>query len=485
MTIAQTSGTISGPEKALSEPSVAPLRYLVAATITGIAGAAWLVESAPGIGVPLVACLAALALLLGGGLELRGWTIVFGAFGVALVSTAALRAAEWIVFPNLVFAIFLAAFAMKPPATWSEVLSSLMGPPVRMFTSPAYLLRSAAALVRGAKPSTLAPLIRGLLMGGTLVAVFWALFASADRAFLEFSNRLIPDWDLGLLPFRVIFFVFTIVATTAFLLSGLHSLPKYLQNVIDLIRVGGGWKPRRTEWMTALSLLNLLFLAFVTVQILVLFAGHDHILRTADLSYAEYARQGFVQLLFSATLTAAVVAAAWNLAEHKHGIDLALLRLLLGILCLLTFVILVSALRRLGLYEEAFGFTRLRLSAHAFGLWLGGVFVLLLVAGATLRTKWLARGTIVFTACALLAFSALDPDTMIARRNLGRYRETGKIDLPYLTGLSADAVPELAKMDPSLRSRALAGFQQQLSTDEPWSSFNLGRERARSMLGID
>ncbi|HEX2259167.1 MAG TPA: DUF4173 domain-containing protein [Actinomycetota bacterium] len=477
------ASAISGKDPQSEAPAVAPPLYLVAVTITGIAGAAWLVDRPLGVGVVLVASLAAFA-LLAGGFTPRGWSIVFGALGVALVSTAALRAALWVVFPNLAFALILAAFAVRPPASWSDVLKSLLGPAIRSFSTPAYLFRSAGALVHGLKTKTLAPLTRGLVIGGALVAVFWALFASADRAFLEFSKRLIPDWDLGLWPFWVATFVFVVAVTTAFHLAGRLPFPGFLQAMIDQVQTGGGWRPRKVEWVTALTLLNLLFLAFVTVQALVLFAGHDHILRTANLSYAEYAREGFFQLLVSGTLTIAVVAVSWNRAERANGNDLTVIRGLLGVLCLMAFVVLVSAIRRLSLYEEAFGFTRLRLSAHALGLWVGGVLILLLIGGATLRTRWLARTTVILTACALLLFSGMNPEGMIAGRNLARFKETGKIDLPYLSGLSGDAVPELARLPAPMKTAALAGIEQELSRGEPWSSFNLGRERARGLLSI-
>ena len=38
-----------------------------------------------------------------------------------------------------------------------------------------------------------------------------------------------------------------------------------------------------------------------------------------------------------------------------------------------------------------------------------------------------------------------------------RYAETGRIDLDYLRGLSADAVPALDRLPEPLRSCALAG----------------------------
>ena len=48
-----------------------------------------------------------------------------------------------------------------------------------------------------------------------------------------------------------------------------------------------------------------LFAAFVALQIAALYGGHDHVLRTAGLTYAEYAHEGFAQLMVAAALTLA------------------------------------------------------------------------------------------------------------------------------------------------------------------------------------
>jgi hypothetical protein len=102
--------------------------------------------------------------------------------------------------------------------------------------------------------------------------------------------------------------------------------------------------------------------------------------------------------------------------------------------------VLASALRRLGLYEEAYGFTRLRLTAHAILLWLGALFCLVLLVGAV-GGAWLPRAAIAVTGAAVLVFALTDPDRRIAERNLDRFQRTGQIDRAYLAGLSADAAP--------------------------------------------
>ena len=143
--------------------------------------------------------------------------------------------------------------------------------------------------------------------------------------------------------------------------------------------------------MIPLALLNTLFLAFVGVQFAVLFGGHDRVLETTGLTYAEYARSGFWQLLVVTALTCVVTATAWRFAEVRTRRDGIVLRFLLGALLCLTLVVLFSAIHRLRLYEDAFGLTRLRLLAESFALWLGALLLLVGASGALASVR--ARAT--------------------------------------------------------------------------------------------
>ena len=238
------------------------------------------------------------------------------------------------------------------------------------------------------------------------------------------------------------------------------------------------------EWAIPLALLDVLFLAFVAVQFAVLFGGHDQVLETAGLTYAEYARSGFWQLLAVAALTFVVVGVVLAFADRQTRRDRLVLRLLLGLLCALAFVVVVSALHRMRLYEDAFGLTRLRLLVETTAFWLGAMLVL--ATGAVASRAVLARvGTlaVVTTAAGLLAFSLGSPDRRVAERNVERWRETGTIDTQYLNTLSADAVPALVELPTGTRARATAAIRDRLATGDPWASANLSRARARRALG--
>ena len=80
-----------------------------------------------------------------------------------------------------------------------------------------------------------------------------------------------------------------------------------------------------------LLVLDALFLAFVAVQVTVLFGGNDYVLRTAGLTYAEYAREGFWQLIAAGTLTLGVVKGATLVAQPRTSRERRALQVLLGV----------------------------------------------------------------------------------------------------------------------------------------------------------
>jgi hypothetical protein len=144
--------------------------------------------------------------------------------------------------------------------------------------------------------------------------------------------------------------------------------------------------------------------------------------------------------------------------------------------------VLASALKRLGLYEHAYGFTRLRLLAQAQLLWLGALFVAILVAGAARRTAWLPRAVVALSVAAALAFGLADPDRSIAERNIDRYERTGELDVFYLGRLSADAAPALARLPAPLAQCAAQRLRDRLARPDGLAGANVGRTRARRAL---
>jgi hypothetical protein len=212
----------------------------------------------------------------------------------------------------------------------------------------------------------------------------------------------------------------------------------------------------------------------------VLFGDRDYVMRTVGLTFAEYARRGFWQLLVITMLTLLVMIVAARKAPRVDAGDRLLLRLLLGGLALGALVVVASALWRMSVYEEAYGFTRLRVFVSAFEVWLGVLFVFVLVAGIRLRAAWLPRMAFAAWVLMLLGLAMLNPDRFIAEQNVARFERTQRIDAWYLSTLSADAAPVLNRLPDKYRACALGKINRSVREDpDDWRAFNLARMEAR------
>ena len=459
----------------MNDPSGRPAAFYTL-TVAGILiGASSIPGSAPGINITTTGAVAMAAIwsVRRGPLTRSSYILI--ALIPALLIFVSVRSATWVVALDLLSVVVVASVALAPPGGWLEVSMSTPRTIANLPRGIAIILGPLAK--KTADGLRLTPVIRTLAMIGIALFVFGGLFVSADPAFASIVEEfLIRPLNVSLLPVRLA----TALGVTA-LIGSLTLEPPGTDTVAAQgpterrMRLGGA------EWKVTLVLVDLLFAGFVVVQLTVLFAGDDHVLRTTGLTYAEYARQGFFQLIIAAALTLGVIGAALRVHSARES-DRAWLRGLLGTLCVLTIVILASASKRMGLYQEAYGFTRLRLLVDMIILLLGATFVLLLVAGVMWKGAWLPRAVVVLCASAVIGFNFYNPDARIAEQNIDRFFQGGEIDVHYLAGLSADAVPKLAELPEPERSCVLGRLDEVLARPEPIWSWNSARIRAREVL---
>ncbi|MFE7748434.1 DUF4153 domain-containing protein [Streptomyces sp. NPDC057428] len=431
-----------------------------------------------GLNLLLVAVPAALAAYFAArtaGRTLRPWTAVWAVGGLALLTIPALRDAGWPVFLAVASALALGSLALHGSRSWPGVLLGSLG----LFPAVAGGVRWGWRGVRDRADDSrgrVRTVVRSGAVAVVLLLVFGALFASADAAFADLLGALTPDTSIGDSPWRVFLFALGLVGALAAAYSA--AAPVHW----DGMTVRPGKARNRLEWALPLILLNLLFAAFITLQLVVLLGGYDKVMKETGLLPAEYARQGFWQLLWATVLTLIVIALALRWAPRGGPRDRTLVRSVLGVLCALTLVVVASALRRMDLYVDAFGLTRLRISVAAVELWLG-VVLLLIIAAGVFGARLLPRAVAVSAAVGVLAFGLLSPDGLIAEQNVQRYENRKSIDIQYLKGLSADAVPALNTLPEPLRSCALDSFRRDFAaSEESWYASSWGEVRARDIL---
>lgn len=461
------------------------LRPLAAAAGAGLVTAAVLPFDRPGLGWVIAGAAVAGAIAAAvrrppgpaPGPARRWEPLAWGVVSLVLLAVGSVRAAEWL------FGLCLLAAAA------ATVLALTGGRTVRGLALGAVLLPVAAGRAAiGCRPG-IATLRRRIgrrvrvaptvAVTGLLLVGFGALLASADAAYSQLLGQAVP----ALVPATVLRTALLFVAAAALALAGvvLLAVPPAVDQADPAPAAG---RVRSAEWAIPVGALVVLFASFVAVQLTVLFGGEEYVLGPDGPSYADHARGGFWQLLVVTALTLLVIGVAGWVAPRRRPGQRWLLRGLVGALALLTLVIVASALFRMHTYQQAYGFSRLRVLVSLVELWLGLVFLLVIAATVRLRASWLPRAVVATGVVAVLGLAGFNPDRFIAERNIDRAATGGhQLDLGYLAGLSADATPALACLPVRHRTVTLARIEASLA-DPPddWRSANLSRAAAREAV---
>lgn len=334
----------------------------------------------------------------------------------------------------------------------------------------------------------LASVLRGLAIAAPLILIFGALFVAADAVFENLvQNTLNIEGDI---LFSHIFLTGFFAWITAGYLRGVMTenasetiketlfVPPQNQNVKpqnlsvtqlkddepQLQRTPQIEEKKDWSWQNfdnsalpkfftlgaievsiILGLTNLLFLAFVIVQIPYLFGGMDLVQNTPDFKLADYARRGFGELVAVAALVLPILLLSHWLLRKDRTVNEKIFRVLAGIQIALLFVIMISAAQRLLLLTGnlGYGLTTVRLYPMIFMIWLAMIFIwfgLTVLRGMREQFAWGAFWSALFI---LGAVHVLNPDAFIARTNIKLMQQGRSFDAYYNANLSNDAIPTL------------------------------------------
>ena len=340
---------------------------------------------------------------------------------------------------------------------------------------------------RGAVGRVARAAIGGLLLAGLPLVVFGALFISGDPVFAGIVEDFVRI-DLQNLGSHVL-----VAAILSWLACG------YLVGFSSGTRLDGMRELKRAspslripEVATALGLVSLLFLGFVTVQVRYLFGGAEWVEVTPGLTYAAYAREGFFQLVAAVGLSVPWLLAADGLLKDRSATAHSVFRGLAGLHLLLLLAIVASAIQRMLAYQAAYGMTELRYIVMAV---LGWLTLTVLWFGATVlrgRREPFAFGALA-TAFALVGgLQILNPAEHVARSNLDRVVELGvDVDVEYLGSLGSDAAPTVVARLGELPEEGRCAVADRLlrlwGPERPadWRSWNWSESRARDAVSAE
>lgn len=237
-----------------------------------------------------------------------------------------------------------------------------------------------------------------------------------------------------------------------------------------------------------LGLLNLLFFAFVLLQLRYFFGDATLVQYSEGLTFSEYYRRGFFELVTVAALVLPLLMGLHWLLRKGNPAHERVFRLLAGAQVCLLFVMMASAVRRMMLYQSVYGLTEQRLYTTAFMAWLALVFIWFVATALRGRREQFACGALIAGMLVILTLHVINPDALIVRANVAHAQQGRIFDAHYAASLSADAAPALMESLPALnendRRVIAANFLAVSSSGEStdWRSWNWARAERRRVL---
>ncbi len=346
--------------------------------------------------------------------------------------------------------------------------------------------------------------VLGILVAIPFLAVVLPLLISSDLILEDMTVNFIESFEIsGKMIFRIVFWGFFcsyLYAHGAFPLAGLmqgkpldgkgnvrdrekqDSEDEMSQEqvyvdtvnkeeiVVESMRSMKGAGSASVMVNTFLSVINIVYGMYVFIQIYYLFMNRGRL--PEGITYAEYAREGFFQLLAVAVINVLLVVIL-ELMNRKEAVTQ---RVLESLTLTMTIVMSVSAFYRMTMYEATYGYTRLRLLVFVFLIFLMVLMVMIIAYLVTRRTG-IVTAISVYMMVFYIAASWFNMDGFVADRNILRYENTGEIDLYYLTGLSRDAktsVDAFFKEYPDLKSPEFGSRMSHRNEDDfSWQSWNV------------
>lgn len=442
-------------------------RHLVAASL-----AAATVEIARHTGITslgaTVAGAALAALVLTTRRRPSDWAWALGVSAIAV--GASVTSATWLLSIDLVAVITALALMACRPLRGQLTSASVAGGCVALGRNVPAVVASTVRQVRTALPvatpdrrNRVSALLRAGAIAAPMVLSVAILLISADGVIRSWFS--VPEIDSGV--------VLAVVTIAAAWWAGLVLVRSHLDPGSP--RPWTRWRPGPLDAVVTMGGVAGVLAVYCTVRVAATLAGERYVTERTGVTFAEYARSGFFQLLAAAAITIAAVL----LSRAVDG-TVRVLRLLRCLTCAADLALVACALHGFALYRSAYGLTRLRVLCIAVLIWIALVVIVVLVG--EVRSRW-RRHTISAAAAAgaavLVVLNSIRPDLLIARTNLALARREGRVDVEYLARLSPDAAPALGSATEILTADQFEVVSDAwCTTAGTWLAWNLSEARA-------
>lgn len=329
------------------------------------------------------------------------------------------------------FKLSLPNFLLIPLSSFTQTLSSL------------FSVFEGKEKTESSDNGSTSAIIRGSVFALILVAVLLWLLTQGDLVFSKIVNNFLSTiWERIIVSILVFALLFSV---------GLTKVKKHFSVLNSEVNLTHG---KVYELAIILSSVVALFTVFIGVSFRYLFLPvAEENLREIGINsatYSEYVRAGFTELLIAATIVLCIIIYVSRFTHKLQDSQKWLIQILTAVLTIENGLLLLSATKRLFLYTEAHGLTRVREFGLAFLIWVGFILLIMLMGVLyKMSRELLAKSVLAVTVAIFISLSVFNLDELIAVSYPPTVNK--EVDYSYITSLSTDGykswVPAISYID--------------------------------------
>jgi len=341
---------------------------------------------------------------------------------------------------------------------------------------------------KDSKSRVLPKVFIGILISVPILAIIIWLLSSADIVF----KNLFLNIPISKIIKHFLVIIIVLVYTICFLWALLKAFDERERPTYSKIKWKLFFDP--VILLTILILINAIYVTFSIIQFAYLFGGSSFVL-PSSYTYAEYARRGFFELIVVSIINFGILIFGITFVKKDSKRIFVAIRTFLTFLGIFTFILLISAFYRMLVYEQAYGFTYLRIFVQTFMIMLFFLFVINIIYIWYPKLP-IIKSYFIISLAIYIIMNFANVDIMVAKNNINRYFKTGQIDVVYLKGLSYDAIPEMQRLlilgrgssdseEKQIAEEILEYFKERkldLKNQKSWQSYNISKYKAEKII---
>lgn len=281
-------------------------------------------------------------------------------------------------------------------------------------------------------------IFKAVCFTGIIALIVIGLLCSADNEFAKIFSTIFKDiniFNVSELTGRIIIIIIAFFYFAGFFMNMLNE-ENGLKEFEEEEKIE---KKESYTIRMMLTVLNVVYLVFCFTQIKVLFTEQN-------IKYSEFARKGFFQLMIVSLINIVMILKANNKNLKETEKQEKYKKTMCIVMVIFTLIIIISAFARMTLYQQNYGYTRLRVLVD-YTL-ITEIILLIPTIIYILKNKIDLIKTyfvIIITMYCLVNF--INIDKIIMKNNFNRYKETGYIDLNYLMEMNnSDLIEQLLEL---------------------------------------